>query len=156
MTVTLRPATPADAPAFHAVMMAAGMDPRSSWNRVTVPDLERTLAAGGGFLGLDGSEAVGCVAWRPDPAGQGTLTLSSLATLPSARGRGIGRALVRAVEERAVQSGYHRVLLAVSAYNQEVTPFYQRLGYAASRDRYAFASPHSPAPLVMVREIPYV
>jgi len=54
VTVTLQPATAADAPAVHAVMMAAGMDPRSSWSRSTVADVEWSLGTGGGFLAVQG------------------------------------------------------------------------------------------------------
>ena len=154
MTFSLRPVTRADLPAFHMVMMAAGMDSRSSWNRTTVTDLERSLfgVGSGGFLAWAGAEAVGCVGFRPD--GSHTLTLNKLATLPSARGQGIGAALVQAVEEVAAERGYGRVLLAVSQFNLEVIPFYERLGYVQdSQAVYAHASPHSPVPVVLVKPL---
>ncbi len=153
MTYTLRPTTPADAPAVHAVMMAAGMDPRSSWVRTSVADVEWSLGTGGGVLALGegGTPAVGCVGYRPD--GFHTLTLNKLATLPVARGQGLGTALVRAVEARARAGGYGRVLLAVSQYNLGVIPFYERLGYVVGRERYAFAHPDSPPPVVLVRQL---
>lgn len=151
MTPTLRPAGPADAPAFHAVMMAAGMDPRSSWTRTRVEDVAWSLGQGGGFLAWGGEEAVGCVGWRPD--GPDTLTLNKLATRPAVRGQGLGAALVRAVEEVAAREGYARVLLAVSQYNLDVLPFYERLGYRVDKEAvYAHAHPHSPPPVVMVKE----
>lgn len=125
--LSLRPTTPADAPVFHVVMMAAGMDPRSSWSRTRVEDVAWSLGQGGGFLAWRGSEAVGCVGWRPD--GPHTLTLNKLATRPERRGQGIGAALVHAVEEVADRDGYGRILLAVSQYNLAVRPFYERLGY---------------------------
>lgn len=152
MTPTLRPATPDDAPAFHAVMMAAGMDPRSSWSRTTVEDVRWSLGQGGGFLAREGAEAVGCVGWRPDSTD--TLTLNKLATRPDWRGRGIGVALVRAVEEVAARDGYARVLLAVSQYNLAVIPFYERLGYRVDEGAvYAHANPASPPPVVLVKPI---
>ncbi|MCP2014172.1 ribosomal protein S18 acetylase RimI-like enzyme [Deinococcus sp. HSC-46F16] len=148
----IRPATPADAAAFHAVMMAAGMDPRSSWSRTRPEDVAWSLGQGGGFLAWDGERAVGCVGWRPD--GPETLTLNKLATLPDVRGQGLGLALVRAVEEIAAQDGYARVLLAVSQYNLEVVPFYERLGYRVDEGAaYAHANPASPPPVVLVREV---
>lgn len=148
--VTLRPAGVADAVAVHAVMMAAGMDPRSSWMRSTVADIEWSLGRGGGFLALQDGLPVGCVGYRPD--GYRVLTLNKLATRPEVRGQGIGVALVRAVEEQARVGGYARVLLAVSQYNLGVLPFYQRLGYTVSDDTYAFAHPDSPAPVVLVKK----
>lgn len=158
MTYTLRPTTSADALAVHAVMMAAGMDPRSSWVRTSVADVEWSLGKGGGVLALGlalgeggGPRAVGCVGYRPD--GFRTLTLNKLATRPEARGQGLGTALVRAVEARARAGGYGRVLLAVSQYNLGVVPFYERLGYVLSTDRYAFAHQSSPPPVVLVHQM---
>ncbi|GAA5534656.1 GNAT family N-acetyltransferase [Deinococcus aluminii] len=151
MTFTLRPALPADAPAFHAVMMAAGMDPRSSWSRTRVEDVAWSLGQGGGFLAWQDGQAVGCVGWRPD--GPDTLTLNKLATRPEVRGQGIGVALVRAVEEVAARDGYARVLLAVSQYNLDVLPFYERLGYRVDPAAvYAHANPSSPPPTVLIKE----
>ena len=151
MAPTLRPATPADALAFHAVMMAAGMDPRSRWNRTRVEDVAWSLEQGGGFLAWEDGKAVGCVGWRPD--GPDTLTLNKLATRPEARGQGIGAALVREVEKVAARKGYGRVLLAVSRYNLVVIPFYERLGYRVDPAAvYADAHPQSPPPLVLVKE----
>lgn len=154
MTLTLRPSTPEDAPAFYTVMMAAGMDPRSSWVRTTPDDLRRTLALGGGFLAEQGEQALGCVGWRAD--GPETLTLNKLAVLPQARGQGIARRLVAAVEAHAVRHGYQRVLLAVSQYNLEVIPFYEGLGYVIDpQAEYAFRSPQSPRPVVLVKAVSF-
>ncbi|MFC0619210.1 GNAT family N-acetyltransferase [Deinococcus budaensis] len=133
-------------------MMAAGMDPRSSWSRTRPQDVAWSLGQGGGFLAWDGERAVGCVGWRPD--GPETLTLNKLATLPDVRGRGLGAALVRAVEEVAARDGYARVLLAVSQYNLEVVPFYERLGYRVDEEAvYAHANPASAPPVVLVKEV---
>lgn len=150
---TLRPVNPDDIPAFHAVMMAAGMDPRSSWNRTTPADLERSLLApgAGGFLAAGGGEVLGCVGYRPD--GDRTLTLNKLATLPQARRLGVGRALVREVEHVARMGGYGRVLLAVSQFNLDVLPFYDRLGYTVTDEPYAHAHPDSPAPVVLIKSL---
>lgn len=150
----LRPVNREDIPAFHAVMMSAGMDPRSSWSRTTPQDLERSLFSpgSGGFLAVGGrGEAVGCVGYRPD--GEHTLTLNKLATRPDARGTGLGRALVWQVEHVARAGGYGRVLLAVSQFNLDVLPFYEKLGYVVSGDTYAHANPSSPPPVVLVKRV---
>ncbi|PTA68893.1 GNAT family N-acetyltransferase [Deinococcus arcticus] len=135
-------------------MMAAGMDPRSSWSRTTPADLERSLflPGAGGFLAVGaGGEALGCVGYRPD--GEATLTLNKLATRPGARGQGVGRLLVREVEHVARMGGYERILLAVSQYNLDVLPFYRRLGYVRCDEPYAHAHPASPPPVVLVKEV---
>ncbi|MDV6373180.1 GNAT family N-acetyltransferase [Deinococcus arenicola] len=149
----IRPVVPADLPAFHAVMMAAGMDPRSSWNRTTLEWLEQSLFApgAGGFVALNVEEICGCVGFWPD--GDDTLNLHKLATLPRHRGQGIGAALVRAVEQFASERGFGRVLLAVSQFNLEVVPYHERLGYVQANEIYAFASPGSPVPVVLVKAL---
>ncbi|QFP78509.1 GNAT family N-acetyltransferase [Deinococcus sp. AJ005] len=134
-------------------MLAAGMDPRSSWNRTTLEGLEQSLFApgSGGFVAVCGGEVCGCVGFRPDR--EDTLTLNRLATLPDMRGQDIGAALVRAVETVAAERGFRRVLLAVSQFNLEVVPYYERLGYVQANEIYAFASPGSPVPVVLVKRI---
>ncbi|GGS29350.1 hypothetical protein GCM10008961_21250 [Deinococcus knuensis] len=129
------------------------MDPRSSWTRTTPADLERSLLApgSGGFLAVGAGEVLGCVGYRPD--GDRTLTLNKLATVPQARRLGVGRALVREVEHVARMGGYGRVLLAVSQFNLDVLPFYDRLGYVVSDDLYAHANPSSPPPVVLVKKL---
>ncbi|GGL96751.1 GNAT family N-acetyltransferase [Deinococcus aerophilus] len=149
----IRSLTPADLPAFHAVMQAAGMDPRSSWSRTTPGDLEAALFApgAGGFVAVTGEEVSGCVGFRPD--GAQTLTLNRLATVPRVRGQGVGTALVRAVEAVAAAGGFERVLLAVSRFNLGVIPFYEGLGYVRSDEPYRFAHSDSPGPAVLVKAI---
>lgn len=149
----IRPVTRADLPAFHAVMMAAGMDPRSSWNRMTLDGLGQSLFApgSGGSVAVSGGEVCGCVGFRPD--GEDTLTLSRLATLPEMRGQGIGAALVRGVEQVASERGFKRVLLAVSQFNLEVVTYYGGLGYVQADEIYTFASPGSPVPVVLVKAL---
>lgn len=149
----IRSLTPADLPAFLAVMRAAGMDPRSSWARTTPGDLEAALFApgAGGFVAVRGEQIAGCVGFRPD--GAQTLTLNRLAAVPRAGGCGVGTALVSAVEAVAAGRGFGRVLLAVSQFNLGVIPFYERLGYVRRNEPYRFASAGSPGPVVLVKAV---
>ena len=101
-----RRVTPADLPSFHAVMMQAGMDPRSAWNQTTLEDLQRSLfgPGAGAFVAVDAeNKIVGCVGFRPDLTDPQTLTLNKLATLPEVRGHGVARHLVGEVEGVARQ-----------------------------------------------------
>ena len=54
--------------------------------------------------------------------------LGRLAVLTSARGSGLGAALVHAIEHRAVSRGLRAVYLGAQT---PVVPFYERLGYVA-------------------------
>ena len=152
-----RRVTPADLPAFLAVMQGAGMDPRSAWHQTTISDLEQSLFGApqsGGFLALSsGGEAVGCVGFRPDLTDPRTLTLNKLATLPEARGHGVARHLVSEVEGVAVREGFRRVLLAVSQVNLSVQPFYEGLGYRPVDEPYAFSSGKNGRPVVLAKAV---
>ena len=72
---------------------------------------------------------------------------------PELRGHGVARHLVGEVEGVAAREGFRRVLLAVSRYNLDVLPFYERLGYRRSAELYAHAHPASPPPAVLVKEL---
>jgi ribosomal protein S18 acetylase RimI-like enzyme len=63
-----------------------------------------------------------------DPAPHGFV--SDLVVLASHRGRGIGRALLRAAEARARAAGADRVLLSVKAGNAGARALYAAEGYA--------------------------
>jgi predicted GNAT family N-acyltransferase len=54
--------------------------------------------------------------------------LGRLAVRPEARGSGLGVAMVRAIEARAVERGLRVLALSSQTY---AIPFYERLGYAA-------------------------
>lgn len=48
---------------------------------------------------------------------------------PSARGRGVGRALMEAIENHARDAGAHTMIAAVSAENSDGIGFHAKLGY---------------------------
>jgi GNAT superfamily N-acetyltransferase len=53
-----------------------------------------------------------------------------MAVLPGYRGRGIGSALIRWIEERAVRLGAAKIKLSARSQQPDNRPFYLRLGYA--------------------------
>ncbi|AUM63703.1 MULTISPECIES: GNAT family N-acetyltransferase [Brevibacillus] len=52
-----------------------------------------------------------------------------LAVSRSSQGRGIGRKLVEALENRFHQRGVNQILIMVNQANEQVLPFYQAMGY---------------------------
>jgi predicted GNAT family N-acyltransferase len=87
-------------------------------------------------VAYDGPTPVGAARLVVEPAGfEGTDPglgpvghLGRLAVRASARGSGLGVALARAVEDRALQRGLRVVVLAAQTH---ALGFYERLGYAA-------------------------
>lgn len=71
-------------------------------------------------------EAVGCVRAIPGP--DGAWAVRRLAVVPQARGRSVGRLLMRALEDGARAGGAARVVLD-AVVERGNPPFYCRLGY---------------------------
>jgi ribosomal protein S18 acetylase RimI-like enzyme len=63
------------------------------------------------------------------------LLVDQLAVLPGKRRSGIGRALMTAAHERALQRGLHHVELDVRAHNRSARAFYEALGYKTVQER---------------------
>jgi hypothetical protein len=81
------------------------------------------------------------------PPRAGEASVWRLTTVPAARGRGVGRALMAAAEAWAAAEGAHHVSLITG--NAESKAFYRRIGYAPETlDRAAAVVFGSPAPTV--------
>jgi predicted N-acetyltransferase YhbS len=102
------------------------LDPPSSAHHKTVEIVRRELADGGGFVACDPQAIIGCVFYHRYPD---HLYLDRLAVLPSHRGQGIARALIRAVEQRAGQDGLGEVRLSVRLVLETNRTYFERLGY---------------------------
>ena len=57
--------------------------------------------------------------------------INRLAVLPKHRGRGIGAALVGAVEERLLERGIEIMTCLIEDWNAESMAFFERIGYVA-------------------------
>ncbi len=129
---TIREITEHDLPRVVDVIRAAFeeyrgvLDPPSSAHHKTAEIVSRELANGGAFVAWDRQAIVGCVFYHLYPD---HLYLDRLAVLPSHRGRGIARELIRAVEQRAGQYGLGEVRLSVRLALESQRGFYERLGY---------------------------
>jgi ribosomal protein S18 acetylase RimI-like enzyme len=84
------------------------------------------------FLGAYArDELVGYVCWGPTPATQGTYDLYWIVVDPARQGRGVGTALLRAVEARLAAEAARLVVVETSS-RPDYAPtraFYERRGY---------------------------
>lgn len=95
------------------------------------------------FLGaFEDDRLVGYACFGPTPATEGTHDLYWLAVDPAMQGRGVGRALVRAVERKLIDRGGRLLIVETSSRPDYASTrqFYARNGYleaARVRDFYA-------------------
>lgn len=83
------------------------------------------------LVARDGDAIVGCVMFNPDGHGGGRLC--QMAVRPELQGQGLGRRLVRHLEDRLRADGIERVLLHARS---DAAGFYARLGYAPVGEPY--------------------
>lgn len=134
--MSVRPARQADAAAICDI-----------WNRVirdtliTFTTEEKTpgrvaadIAARGPLFQVAerGGEVVGFATCFPFRAGPGYARTfeNTIHLAPGAQGRGLGRALMQALESAAAAEGVHSIWAAVSGANPDGARFHARLGYA--------------------------
>ena len=106
------------------------LDPPSGAHAETVESVQRKMEQGGAILAFYGGEPAGCVLYEIEPD---HLYLGRLSVLPGYRQRGIGRQLVKYVEDRACGLGRTRVRLGVRTSLEAQVATYQHLGYALYR-----------------------
>ena len=139
----LRMASLRDAPsAFERTEAEMLAKPESFWTEMekSVTDPERHVA----FVAEDGSRAIGLAfGIRRD---DGTGHLGGMWVDPTARARGVGRALGEAVIEWARKAAFPHLALWVTENNVAARTLYERLGFVDTRlrDRH----PHNPALLI--------
>lgn len=131
----IRPATPADAPAIAAI-----------WNRIirettfTFTTAEKDPAALAAQIGAGTPWWVACVngtvqghatygQFRGGP-GYARSMEHSIHLTAAAQGRGLGRALMVALESHARAQGVHVMVAGVSSDNPAGEAFHARMGYA--------------------------
>ncbi len=124
---TVSPALPADYPAFARLVPELGVpDPTPSADRFAWTIAPDTLVL------RDGDEVLGYLWARPRGD---RLHVVHVITDPAHRGRGVGRALMRAVADRGRAAGFRRWMLNVKPENVAARALYERCGM-----RVAFAS----------------
>ncbi|HEY6982671.1 GNAT family N-acetyltransferase [Reyranella sp.] len=131
--VVLRPATPDDAPAIAATIASAfaqyrgRLVPESGAFRETEEGIAAELAKGAGAIVAErNGEMLGCVMIK---VMEGDLYFGRLAVVPEARGLGLARRLVAAVEADARARGLAGVRLGVRVVLTENQRLFRSLGY---------------------------
>lgn len=89
---------------------------------------DETAPGRGAFLvAYQEGEAVGCGALRTIEPGVGEI--KRMYVRPAARGRGIGRVVLEALEEEARRLGLRRLVLETGTRQSEALALYERSGY---------------------------
>jgi GNAT superfamily N-acetyltransferase len=138
-SVTIRPATPADLPEIHALILALAEYERLSHLCVATseqladalfgprPAAEVQIARIDGDFGPAVGFALFCHTFSTF-LGRRTLWLEDLYVRPEHRGRGVGRALLRRLASIARERGCGRFEWAVLDWNAPSIRFYEGLG----------------------------
>lgn len=134
----LRPAAEADIPAILDLWNPQIRDTTITFSseEKTPESLSRMMAerrAAGQefFLALDGTALLGLATYRQFRMGNGYAHSMEHTIIigPDAWGRGVGRALMTAVEGHARSRGYHTMVAAVAGENARALSFHRALGY---------------------------
>jgi len=132
-TLVLRPATAVDAPVLAATIAAAfeqyrgKLVPESGAFRETADAIAAELTKGAGAIIAERNGVVlGCVMTRIE---DGDLYFGRLSVLPAARGEGLSKRLVGAVEAEARARGLPGVRLGVRVVLTDNQKLFNSLGY---------------------------
>lgn len=134
MPITFRRAAASDVPAMHAVQMRAFEEEGRRCGTREIPPLQELPEAIAehvrsqvAWVAVEGDTVVGCVRGISD----GTVcTIRALVVEPSLHGRGVGSALLKALE--AELTGIERIDLTTNTLMEGNVPFYERHGYRIS------------------------
>jgi N-acetylglutamate synthase-like GNAT family acetyltransferase len=136
----VRDATLADAPAIAALVSELGYE-------ITADDAERRLrdletSRERPIVAEQEDTVIGCLTWhvtamlhRSGRVGRVTM----LVVREAARGRGVGRALMNAAEQRLLERGCARIEVTSNMRRSDAHAFYSKLGFG--RTSYLFAKP---------------
>ncbi|MHA6267232.1 GNAT family N-acetyltransferase [uncultured Aliiroseovarius sp.] len=131
----IRPAKDADARDIRALWNLAIRDTLITFNSVekSLDEVRGAIHDYDAFVVAESDGVVlGYAAFGPFRAGAGYAHTKehSIMLAPDARGRGIGRALMRALEDEGRAQGVHSLIASVSGSNPDSTAFHVALGFA--------------------------
>ncbi|APU15199.1 GNAT family N-acetyltransferase [Actinoalloteichus fjordicus] len=126
-------AVPYDSPSARRLTRALHREQVATYGRADAPEAtpaEDFAPPNGVFLVAAGSDgiALACGGWRA--AGSTTAEVKRMYVTPAARGRGIGRRLLAALEQDACLHGMTKVILETGVSNHAALALYTACGYA--------------------------
>jgi ribosomal protein S18 acetylase RimI-like enzyme len=105
-------------------------------------DVARRDAEADVLVAVDGRDLIGCVTFVPDSANpwaeeleDGEASIRMLAVDPAAQGRGVGRALLDACEQRAHSLGRRAIFLHSTPWMAAAHRLYARIGFVRVPER---------------------
>jgi L-amino acid N-acyltransferase YncA len=134
----IRPATADDAPALAALLnhwiehTSVTFNPVPKSTTDVLDMIAAKAAAGHAFLvAKDAGRVIGQASYGQFRAGQGYSTCMehSISLAPGTHGKGLGRALMTALEDHARGQGAHQMIAGVSGENPQGRAFHERIGY---------------------------
>lgn len=130
----IRQARPEDAEAIAALWNPVIRDTAMTFNSVekTSEVIAEDIAARHAFLLAEDDALLGFATYGQFRGGVGYARTGehTIVLAPDTRGRGIGRALMGALEGHAREAGFHSMIAGVSGENPGGIAFHERMGYA--------------------------
>ncbi|OBZ97094.1 acetyltransferase [Pararhizobium polonicum] len=103
------------------------IDPPSSALRLTRQSLQEKARAEKSYAAVDSGRLLGCVFCKPEPPD--CLYIGKLAVAPEAQGKGVGRILLQAAEDHAVECGFSSLRLETRIELAENHRVFARWGF---------------------------
>jgi predicted GNAT family N-acyltransferase len=122
------PITDTDWKAYYALRFSILREP---WNQPlgseVLPDEDQAIHA----ITIENGEVVGVARMHESASKQGQVRC--VATATKAQGKGIGKAMMAYLEEKAIEKGWTEIVLEA---RENAVPFYQAIGYAIVAESY--------------------
>jgi ribosomal protein S18 acetylase RimI-like enzyme len=155
MNILVREAGADDAQLIADITQAAWADKvaaTSSGHRETQARVQRDLQQGGGFILMDGEQAIGSVRWIPVDSESDVWEIMRMGVLPAYRSQRLSQHLLEAVIHRALAADIKELRLAVRTDQSQLLDLYAAFGFELAPElEYTRANPAEPAPTVMRR-----
>jgi putative acetyltransferase len=136
--VQIRPAVSSDAASIASLLYQSFIEFQSSYTpagfAATTPTSEQIrlrMKEGPVWVALHNDVIVGTVSVVPKDKG---LYIRGMAVVPSARGLGVGKALLMHVERAAAAEGYKRLFLSTTPFLSSAIRLYENYGFRRSSE----------------------